>query len=419
MTDFAQLGIVPTLHDVRAHESGNLERLEEELRQSRHPIALIVPALASDISSLEKILAELADADWLNSVLVGLDNADMCQYEHTVQRLSRNVKVLWTDSSEMLQLEAHLREHSLGPADRGKGRNVWYCLGATLAADHVQVIAIHDADINTYKRSLLARLIYPIARLDYSFAKGYYPRITNDNSMGGRVTRLLVTPLLRALRSELTTTENGKEADKDSDTYTADPLEYLRFLESFRYPLAGEKAFTAELAADLTIPGHWGMDIGVLSDVYRRCDPSNICQVAVARSYDHKHQDLSSDDPSKGLRRVSLDVTATILNDLNDLGISGLNMDAPDGGAGQIVVGLVDAYYREAKELLQHYANDAMFNDLNFDVATEAACIDAFAQSINDATRSCPSVVSSPSWRTVFDQLPDVKQQLTDIVSLG
>ena len=59
---------------------------------------------------------------------------------------------------------------------------------------------MHDCDILTYKREMLARLIYPVANptFSYKFCKGYYSRIAN-NSMNGRVCRLLVTPLLRAL----------------------------------------------------------------------------------------------------------------------------------------------------------------------------------------------------------------------------
>ena len=60
--------------------------------------------------------------------------------------------------------------------------------------------ALHDCDILTYDRELRARLIYPVAHptFSYAFCKDYYARIAT-NSMGGRLSRLFVTPLLRTL----------------------------------------------------------------------------------------------------------------------------------------------------------------------------------------------------------------------------
>ncbi len=66
-------------------------------------------------------------------------------------------------------------------------------------------VALHDCDIMTYSRELLAKLVYPVANphFNYEFCKGYYPRV-RDGSLGGRVTRLLVTPLLKTFKSSWT-----------------------------------------------------------------------------------------------------------------------------------------------------------------------------------------------------------------------
>ncbi|MCK7498417.1 MAG: hypothetical protein MZW92_53140 [Comamonadaceae bacterium] len=61
-------------------------------------------------------------------------------------------------------------------------------------------------------------------QLDYEFTKGYYGRATDR--LYGRVTRLFMTPLLRAMKSVL------------------GPLPPLEYLDSFRYPLAGECSMT-------------------------------------------------------------------------------------------------------------------------------------------------------------------------------
>ena len=65
------------------------------------------------------------------------------------------------------------------------------------------MIAIHDCDIRTYDRELLARLCFPTAHpnLNYEFAKGYYGRVAER--LYGRVTRLFVTPLLRAMKATI------------------------------------------------------------------------------------------------------------------------------------------------------------------------------------------------------------------------
>ena len=86
-----------------------------------------------------------------------------------------------------------LKEHDLAPEQPGKGRNVWYCFGYTLASGRAKAVALHDCDITTYKREMLARLIYPVANphFGYKFCKGYYARVA-DNKLNGRVCRLLV-----------------------------------------------------------------------------------------------------------------------------------------------------------------------------------------------------------------------------------
>jgi len=92
------------------------------------------------------------------------------------------------------------------------------------------VIALHDCDIVNYSRDMLARLCYPVVHPDigFEFSKGYYARLSHQ--MHGRVTRLLMTPVIRALQS------------------IVGHLPFLMYLDSFRYPLAGEFAMQADLA---------------------------------------------------------------------------------------------------------------------------------------------------------------------------
>ena len=73
------------------------------------------------------------------------------------------------------------------------------------------------------------------------------------------------------------------------------PNPLLEFLDSFRYPLAGECAMTTDLARSTRIPSDWGLEVGMLAEVYRNCSLKRICQVELVENYDHKHRELSAE----------------------------------------------------------------------------------------------------------------------------
>ena len=401
MADFSQTGVVPTLHDI-GHRSA--EDFEADLRvwSPERPVALIIPCLCSEVGSpaLDAMVSELAGADWLDYVLVGLDEADEDGYRRARRlfgRLPQDHDVIWNDGPALGRVHERLAVRGLAPAGAGKGRNVWYCLGAVLARGRAEVVALHDADIVGYDRSLLARLAYPVAHpsFGYRYAKGFYARVT-EGRLGGRVTRLLMGPLLEALRA------------------VVGDCRYLRYLGSFRYPLAGESAMDAATAAGLRIPDHWGLEIGVLTEVYRRCDLSSICQVDVARTYDHKHQDLSADDPTGGLHKVSIDVTATVLDGLAAAGAA--------AGVGPLdqdrLARTGDEYRIRAKELIRHYANDAELNGYRIDISAEESAAAVFAGAVDAAGRRHLSrrrgPVLNPSWQQVLAAEPEAAPMLLE-----
>ena len=74
--------------------------------------------------------------------------------------------------------------------------------------------------------------------------------------------------------------------------------EYLDFMKSFKYPLAGEFSFRRNLLPELKIPTDWGIEIGILSEMQRNQASNRICQVDLAETYDHKHQDVSFNNDS-------------------------------------------------------------------------------------------------------------------------
>ena len=152
---------------------------------------------------------------------------------------------------------------------------------------------------------MLAKLFYPVVNplFNFEFCKGYYPRVA-DNKMNGRVARLLVFPLLNALEK------------------TIGNSDYINFMKSFKYPLAGEFSFRRNILPELRISSDWGIEIGILSEMQRNFSPQNICQVDLADTYDHKHQNLSINNEKQGLSRMSIDIIKTFIKKLATQGHS-------------------------------------------------------------------------------------------------
>jgi len=304
LVDFHQNGQVATLHNLR---TASTEELEAQLHQfsAQKKVWLILPSLFSELEgkALPGILDQLSEATYIDHIVIGLDQATEKQYRFAkdfFSRLPQDHSILWNDGPRLKALDAQLSLDTLAPREMGKGRNVWYCFGYTLARGQSDVVALHDCDILTYDRTLLARLLYPVCHpsFSYQFCKGYYPRVAGG-TLNGRVNRLLVTPLLHAL-SEL-----------------FGELDYLSYLKSFRYALSGEFAMQTSLVKDIRVPSDWGLEIGVLSEAYRNLNPRKICQVELADNYDHKHQPLSESDANAGLSRMSRDIRVATINGLS------------------------------------------------------------------------------------------------------
>ena len=262
MADFYQNGVVTTLHNLASRST---EALEAELLRfsQKRPMALILPSLFSELEgpALGHIVDELTNVPYLSEIVIGLDRANLDQYRHAqgfFSRLPQHHRILWNDGPRLKAIDEELQALDLAPKELGKGRNVWYCMGYILASNKAESVALHDCDIITYNRDLLARLIYPVAnpQFNYEFCKGYYARVA-DGKINGRVSRLLVTPLLRALKR------------------TLGDNEYIEFMDSFRYPLAGEFSFRRDVLNDIRIPSDWGLGIGV--QACQACPVENLC----------------------------------------------------------------------------------------------------------------------------------------------
>ena len=398
MSDFFQNGTITTLHDLGDRSTESYEEALVNFSKKR-PIGLILPSLYSELGTeaLPNIVRELSRVPYLNQIVIGLDRADQSEYQHAIDffgQLPQHHRVLWNDGPRLKAIDQRLQEAGLAPRELGKGRNVWYCMGYALATAKADAIALHDCDILTYDRSLLARLVYPVANplFNYEFCKGYYPRVA-DNKINGRVCRLLVTPMIRAM----------KRVVGDS--------QYLAYLDSYRYILAGEFAFRRELLNDLRIPSAWGLEIGVVSEVYRSNNNRQICQVDIASNYDHKHQNLSLDDATLGLSRMSMDIAKSIFR---KLAIQGTVFNQ------ETFRTIKATYYRMALDLVEAHRDNAIMNGLGYDIHQEEVAVELFAENIMEAGKQflerpmdAPFI---PTWNRVVSAIPEILDDLREAV---
>jgi glucosyl-3-phosphoglycerate synthase len=398
MSDFYQNGIITNLHNLRVQDTESLEKELLAFSKAR-PMGLVLPSLYSELLSpaLSKIVDELTQVKYVNQIVIGLDQATKYEYKDAINyfaKLPQDHVILWNDGPRLKALDKKLQKIKLAPQEMGKGRNVWYCFGYILAASKVESVALHDCDIVTYTRDMLARLIYPVANpnFNYQFCKGYYSRVSKDK-INGRVCRLLVTPLIRSLMKMFPANE------------------YLEYLNSYRYALSGEFSLRTDVLNDIRIPSDWGLEIGVLSEMNRNYANNRICQVDIADKYDHKHQDLSEADASKGLSKMSIDISKSIFRKLATTGLVFNN---------ESFRSIKATYFRIALDFVETYNNDAKMNGLNFDIHAEEKAVELFAENIMNAGHhflehpmETPFI---PSWTRVNSALPELREEILEAV---
>lgn len=387
MADFYQHGTIATLHRLG---NPDYKRLEEEMavlaRDS--PLALVLPCHARDLQSpvLADIVAELRDARFLSHVTVGLDGGSRTDFDtarRIFSRLPQRVSILWNDGPRMADLLDQMECAGMDPGPMGKGRNMRLCLGQVLAGTNAAAVAIHDCDILQYKRELLVRLCFPVLDPGMAFlvSKGFSARFSTR--LNGRVMRLLITPLLQAME------------DLEGFAQTVGPLQF------FRYPISGEVCLHRGIGESVRFPSDWGVETGMMADVFRAAAMEKICQVDIAESYDHKHQSLSESDPRGGLNKMACDVALCLLR------TASAGFPAPSANAFHC---LKEKYLRAASGLLRCYAADARINTLEYDSELERRTIELFSGSIARALETHlanpGAPAGEPSWIQIESRLP-------------
>ncbi len=389
MADFYQTGVVATFHKLG---KGDLEKIDSELTwySRERPLALVLPSLYSELDgdALKHIVNELKKVTYVSEITVTLGPASKKEFNHAKKFFSvlpQKTSIIWNNGPRLIDIYKAIKDAELPIGEPGKGMSAWMAYGYILSRQEFHAIALHDCDILTYSREMLARLCYPVINpnLDYDFCKGFYSRVTDR--MHGRVTRLFVTPLIRALQKII-----GYH-----------PL--LAFFDSFRYPLAGEFSMDIDLARINRIPGDWGLEVGVLAEVYRNTSTRRVCQVDIAENYEHKHQELSPDDASKGLHKMCIDIAKSVFRTLASEGIV-----FSEG----FFKTLIATYVRTAQDLLKRYEDDAAINGLFFDRHEESLAVETFTNGIREATEI---IIENPigvpliaSWDRVTSAIPDI-----------
>ncbi|HSC03682.1 MAG TPA: glucosyl-3-phosphoglycerate synthase [Solirubrobacteraceae bacterium] len=227
-------------HRTNTHAHGDFppERLAAE-RECRVSICLPARNEARTIGPILSELMPLRERGVLDQIVV-------------VDRSSDQT----AEIARSLGAEVHSQDDlmpELGPA-LGKGDAMWRALPVLTG----EVICFLDADSEQFGAHFACGVLGPVlCRPEVSFVKGFYrrPFRIGDTTVpdgGGRVTELTARPLLNLFYPELA---------------------------GVRQPLAGEIAARRELLERLPFATGYGVDIGLLIDVYSAVGLDGIAQV--------------------------------------------------------------------------------------------------------------------------------------------
>jgi glucosyl-3-phosphoglycerate synthase len=230
-------------------------------------VAACLPARneAATIAGVVRVCRQLQDIDVLAEVVGVVDHAE----DRTAEAAHR--------------AGATVVSNQAGP---GKGEALRCAIDNTSA----EVLVFLDADVTNFSAHFVTGLIAPlIDQADLQLVKAAYRRPLHGRpDEGGRVTELVARPLLERFYPEL--------ADIDQ-------------------PLAGECAVRRGAVAGVTLAGGYGIEIGLLIDLYLRHGRGAIAQA-------HLGQRIHRNRPLHELKHHSRAVIDAVL----------ARADGPDGG---------------------------------------------------------------------------------------
>ena len=395
MADFYQHARLPTLHHLATPDASAREAELVEMTRER-PVALLLPALHTEVTrpALPSILRQVAEVPYISEVVLSMNGMDEPQMlaAHAKCREwlgDKPMSLLWNDGPQCQAVHDRVN----GAHTHGKGANIWMGIAYLRAKGHQGIVISHDTDILNYGTSLLAKLCHPIAhpRLNYKFAKGYYSRVADR--LYGRVTRLLIFPLILAFQEVL------------------GPQPLLEHLESFRYPLSGEFAADSETLAKFSIPSAWGLEIAMLCEVHRHLKVSEMCQVDLGFHYEHRHRQLEHGTVEPGLVSAAADVARCLAYQVL--------RESQERAAESLLRLVLERYKSRAAEWMDRYEHVALLNGLIYDRAEEGIAVAAFTEALEVLTNTVgtqglltPSLRPTPD--SVLEAEPSLKKEIID-----
>ncbi len=392
--DFNQERIT-TVHDFRIDERTIISSLEE-LAEER-PMTLLIPMLYEEIhgTSLDHIVDCINESTYLSKVVIALAADDEHKYvevKNFFSRLRILHTIVWCNGPTVARVIDELKENGLDiTMFSGKGKDTWISLG--VASLDSYAIAMHDADIVSYTKLLPAKLFYPIVEPDLSFFfnKGYYARIDMDNLvMYGRVCRLLLYPLLNALLEKTKHSSN-----------------FLKYMCAYKYPLSGEFGMTSDLAINIRIPGDWGLEVGLLAEVYKSATLKRISQIDL-EFYEHKHRSIG-EGSEEAIQKMIKDITKSIFRNLVE--VDGIDINEAFLQSANVL------YKRIAQDRIRQYHADALCNGLNYSRHGEECMVEEFSNIMLASGKEYidnPSRVLLPDWKRAISAMPDIREKLKD-----
>mgnify|MGYP001055086726 CR=1 FL=1 len=353
-------------------------RLRLNLRRKK--AVLVIPTLATEFTLeenmpvFENIVRQLKNVHYLSKIIIGLDDAtdnEALQLADILKRRGlKNYLIQHNQGAGFTAIYNRISEAGMGLNQQGKGRNMFMSFGVAQALE-AKYVGVIDADIKSFHRRQLDRLFFPVVALDYQFAKVSYHRIANGR-MYGRVKRLLLDPLLLALKR------------KFSESGELKLLRIVDFLLAFDYQLSGEAAFDISLLKRMHFATNWGVEIFTLIEVYRKT--TNVAQVEFSRMpFDHKHQPVSEDNMEKGLFKMAIDIVTTLISTL----VVEEGLEISDYFIQDITI----TYLNVADELIKMYADNSSFTELDYDRNAEEAMVRGI---FKDAILHAGDLLTSP-----------------------
>ena len=389
--DFQQ-GLITTIHEYGIRED-SLQEISRDLK--KRPTAILIPCLYEEFKrpALKNIKDVLSNLNGLNELVIALSAKsieEVNQAKSFFSSLPFPVHVQWTNSPSVIELLKDQEKNGLDLIGTpGKGWAVWQGIGiATISSD---VIALFDADIRTFSPSYPSRMLHPLLDSSHgiSYVKAFYSRLSLEtNALQGRATRLFVGPLLSSLEQLL-----GN-------------VPFLSYLQSFRYPLAGEFAFNRDLAINLRIPCDWGLEIGLLSEVYRNVRISRIAQVDLG-IFDHKHKEIGQ-SPEEGLQKMCSEILSSVLR--------GLMEHQGETLTNSQLSTLEVLYRRIGEDRVMQFGLDSAVNHLPYNRHDEQLSVQRFGKLLKPAILNflgSPVKQQLPSWARVVSCEANLQEDLS------